>query len=1166
MALLVTISFPLTSLASQEEDTVISFAAPIDNQYYLERVIYKALKQLGYESAFTAFPMTTAIITANEGDLDGLTTQGPELGSKYKNLIRVDSAITKVRFPVYIRQGDSKVFTDWKDLSGLVVGTLQGKDYINNHLPQNIKKQITKKDWPELIRALELGECDAIIMSQVYPYLEEDQEVIDQMEIPITIKEAGVFDTQNSYIYLNKKYESLCHELASKLDEMKANGDYQKIIRGDDDPFDHFDVLFLTSYGADAVWQQEIEEGIKSQLNTKEINESTVSLNARHISDISSRDRLVIQTIRASMMEHLYNIIVVTDNEALEFINKYYYTLFNEIPVVFCGIENYNETMTNALSGRIYTGVLEEPSAFETMEEMLKLFPDTKEIFVVNDYSREGTRWRRIIAKAGEDINSTRENKIKITHNQKADLAGLMEEVNAVSGETLILTGKYVFDDKGTYYRQFEFYPKLVKHAQVPIFGLLGTSIGFGALGGKYDMPKDQGVSAGKIAKQILFENKTPQDFPIGKLEQGNAWVFDHKEMEKYGLSEDRLAQDVGAFRLVNEELPFYEKDPIGATIILFLFISIIAIAAAGIGFYRAMRAKNQAIKNEMEIAESERINTEKAMLNLEQAMISLELVTEEQIKYQYKLERVQAELQKVVDDTPVATIVIKPDNKGLVFANIAAVELFESDSKQNLIDCDTDLLMEEYQPNGEVSAEKRRAHLQRAIELEEKHTWEFTYKSMKGKIFDARIQGSHILFNNESCIIASIIDISKENAQNTMLMRAAEKEKDANQLKSRFLANMSHEIRTPMNAIIGLSEIAMRRFEESEVIDPLRKINTAASYLLQIVNDILDFSKIEAEKLDLLEEEFNLGEVINSAIIMTNEKIGSKPIKLSAKVDPDVPYDLMGDKSRVWQILKNILDNSAKYTQEGHITLWVNANHDKNADKVLLTFKIEDTGLGMTKEQLDLLYNPFEQFHVEGKSIGAGTGLGMSITKQIIDLMHGQLIVESEVNKGTTFIVEIEVAKAENYKTKSEYEDVVAHPKKIETYATFPEAQILIFEDNDINREVIAGTLEVFGIIADFAENGEIGIEMLEQKHYDLVFMDLMMPVMDGHRATKHIRESGKDYSNIPIVAMTAHVMKEEIAKCHEEGMNSHVGKPIIIKEIYERLLEFLPEYRVKF
>ena len=381
-----------------------------------------------------------------------------------------------------------------------------------------------------------------------------------------------------------------------------------------------------------------------------------------------------------------------------------------------------------------------------------------------------------------------------------------------------------------------------------------------------------------------------------------------------------------------------------------------------------------------------------------------------------------------------------------------------------------------------------------------------------------------------------------------------------ANQAKSLFLANMSHEMRTPLNAIIGMTEIG-KKAEETERKDyALNKIGEAGSHLLGVINDILDMSKIEANKLELSPVEFHFEQMLQKIITVINFRLDEKRQKLIVNVGEDVPSFLISDDQRLAQVITNLLANAVKFTpEEGEIRL--NVSFVGETDGLIeLRIEVADNGIGISPEHQKKLFHAFGQADNNISREFGGTGLGLAISKRIVELMDGKIWVDSEPEKGARFIFTIKAEESKTEQTGQSLEEnlVQSEPCKNE----FTGKYLLLAEDIEINREIIQSLLEDTGLVIDCAENGQEAVVAVEAEpnRYDIVFMDMQMPIMDGLEATRGIRALPFERcKEIPIIAMTANVFKEDIDNCLAAGMNDHIGKPINVEKIYTKLRKYI-------
>jgi len=506
--------------------------------------------------------------------------------------------------------------------------------------------------------------------------------------------------------------------------------------------------------------------------------------------------------------------------------------------------------------------------------------------------------------------------------------------------------------------------------------------------------------------------------------------------------------------------------------------------------------------------------------------------------------------------------------------------------------------------------------------------------------------------------------------------IRLREEAEHVARLKSDFLANMSHEIRTPMNAVIGMAEMALRENLPERGREYLYQIKASGKTLLAIINDILDFSKIESGKMEIVEEEYELLPMVNDIIHIIQTRIGEKEIELVVDVDPTVPYLLIGDSVRVKQVMMNLLDNAAKFTTKGAVILRI--GYQKTQSGIDLIVSVSDTGIGIQSEKIGMLFESFQQLDSKRNRNVEGTGLGLALTKSLLDLMNGNIEVESVYEKGSTFKFRIpqkvseryEPIKLEKYTTQyiagyfnNEYvkasfgrmmeqlgvtkyqvcetqEEVVAAidegvdalfvefekytlnirskvvqqkstecfvladsryqyvdemlqlhmvPKPVfalagaarlknvnfsdyielkemqDTSLAIPDTEIMIVDDNAVNLMVAEGLLRIFGGRITTASSGKDALELVQKKHYDLIFMDHMMPEMDGIETARRIHNLGGAYASLPIVALTANAVNDAKEMFLKEGLNDFLGKPIEMGRITEILRRWIPKEKQK-
>ena len=366
------------------------------------------------------------------------------------------------------------------------------------------------------------------------------------------------------------------------------------------------------------------------------------------------------------------------------------------------------------------------------------------------------------------------------------------------------------------------------------------------------------------------------------------------------------------------------------------------------------------------------------------------------------------------------------------------------------------------------------------------------------------------------------------------------------------------------MNAIVGMTEVLLREKHSEQTVEYLNNIKVSGEALLTIINDILDFSKIESGKMDIVEGNYNPKNMINALKMIFENRAMGKSIELIYSVDENIPAVLLGDEHRIRQIIINLVNNAIKFTDKGHVKVSVESKV-LDDDQVELLFEIEDTGLGIKEEDLPKLFGSFQQVDTKKNHSKEGTGLGLAISKQLVELMGGSIGIRSEYGVGSTFyftIPQTVVIRSMDEIEGMELADLDTDNGKF----IAPNAYILLVDDNEMNRKVGLALLEPFQMRIDTAANGREALNMIKNNRYDLVFMDHMMPEMDGLEATEEIRKSEEEYyRNLPIIALTANAIVGAKNQYLSEGFDDFLSKPIVYRELEEMIVKYLKSRREK-
>ncbi len=1105
----------LTVYASEETST-IKVAMSEDESIIVERIVYTALNRIGYQMVTKTAGMRTMVNDANYGDAVIVPAQTIGLDEEYTNLIRVPVPISYVETNTYTRSDDPYVLSSWGDLTGLRLSHCWKNLYITNNVPRaKASDVVVLNEYDDLWTSLLTNETDVAVIPNLTGFVRI---------VPDGIKLAGVIEREPRYTYVNKDYSYLVPLLTEAYEEMSNDGTMEQ-IRNSEQTGEKQIVLHISSYNSQSQWESSEIEAIRKSfdfdLNIEYVN---LNLNARQTNNSINTNKIIENTIRTNFIERNPDLIIASDNDALEFVLNNYYMLFPKVPVVFCGINNFDISMLHGFEEYV-TGVTESESFYETCSEMLRLYPNTRRIFILNDYTNSGLKWRNDLQNCIDSCDLS----VEFEFSENKNLTDILEDIRSFDSDTLVLLGSYFLDSGNTFYLEKEIQELVSAASQTPVFCLANSYNSYGTLGGKVAIGEVQGQLAGKMAIDILM-GKSPSEIPIiTDSEQLNQWQFDYAVAKEYGINTSTLPENHTA---INRKLPVWETNPLEFKLALTAVGFFIAIIIILILFLRLMRKKNN-----------------------------------------------------------------------------------------NLI--------------------KVQSHLHSAEEL------------------------------------------------NEVMATAAEREKEANMLKSLFLSNMSHEIRTPVNAITGMTLIGKSSSDSKRKDYAFDRIENASKHLLGVINDILDMSKIEADKFELSNTDFNFEKMLQKIVNIINFSIDEKRQHFIVYIDNDIPNILYGDDQRLSQVITNLLSNAIKFTPEqGSIRLEA---HLLNKEDDICTIKIEvtDTGIGIDPKKQSRLFNAFEQADINTTRQYGGSGLGLAISKRIVEFMGGSIWVDSKLDKGSkfTFIVKIKVSEQENTSIKIpklipkdmrilvvddeietiEYFSSIAKyigincdtassgdmalkmirdngfyniyfvdcnmpvmngielTRKIKSLDTdnsviimistieynaiekdaknagvdqflskplflssvtdcinkyfgqhiFSDTlnkksenvclkgfRILLAEDIEINREIIMALLEPTQLEIDCAYNGIEAVKMFTNTPniYDLILMDVQMPEMDGLEATRHIRSLNFEKAvNIPIIAMTANVFREDIEKCLEAGMNDHLGKPLNIHDVLGKMQAYL-------
>ena len=537
-------------------------------------------------------------------------------------------------------------------------------------------------------------------------------------------------------------------------------------------------------------------------------------------------------------------------------------------------------------------------------------------------------------------------------------------------------------------------------------------------------------------------------------------------------------------------------------------------------------------------------------------------------IKEEYKVKEMQnverQRLQAMLDSSPLVCALFDGNHNALS-VNQKVEILFEIPDKQMYLD-DVTRFMPEYQPDGSKSVEKSYAMLRAAFESGYQR-YEWMYQTLDGKPLPCEEVVELISLGDRDLALVYTRDMREQKEMLAKLEDAIASEQAANSAKTKFLSNMSHEIRTPMNSVLGIAEIQLQKdTHPPDTEEAFLRIYNSSNLLLSIINDILDLSKVEAGKMEIVPHVYETASMIVDTVQLNLMYIGSKRIEFKLSVDERLPAYLIGDEIRVKQILNNLLSNAFKYTTEGLVSLSFGLEGSAEADTIMLVAKVSDTGQGMNRQQIESMFDEFARFNLQSNRAIEGSGLGLVIANQLVQLMDGDIFVESKLGQGSTFTLRLpqkrknrDILGAEVAAGLQNLEDTQKSLKRISKLnrEPMPYGRVLVVDDVESNLYVAKGFLLPYKIAVETVNSGEMAISRIEDGEvYDIIFMDHMMPDMDGMQTTEIIRGMGYKH---PIVALTANAFSDSVKMFMDNGFSGFISKPVDLNQLDKQLLRFI-------
>ncbi|WP_378956515.1 ABC transporter substrate binding protein [Pelosinus sp. sgz500959] len=901
-------------------------------------------------------------------------------------------------------------------------------------------------------------------------------------------------------------------------------------------------VLILYSYGSDIPVQALFTRGLQSQFEhdaPEKIDYVYEYLEMGRYASNKDYSENLSRFLKEKYALDPPDLIITHFVSAADFMIQYGEKTFPGVPTVLGFYEREQEIHSNLPAN--YFDVAGTYGMKNAVNLILQAQPTTQKIYVVvGDSERE----RKVVEQSIDEFASFTD-KIEFVYLNKLPFDQMLETIKNIDDHSVIL---YLFlfrDVAGNAFIPGDALKKMYQVAPVPIYGSVSSFVGQGSIGGYMASQELLGKKVGEVANNVLQGNLTAHA-PASKTAAAE-YIFDWREMKRWGISEKNLP--LGSKILYKEPTIWetYRWHVFGATLLVFF-------EAVLVGLLLRNRLRRKKDEKEIRLLNAYLVENMKTQQEIN---ATLEEEIMERQATEESLQETRAILQAALDNCQAGiAIVDAPDGK-LRYLNKAG-RLISHQSEDYFYQNINDYLANWniFHDNG-TPFEYNEIPLVRAIRYGEACSDEFMIRREGFKDLAIWANAAPIM-DEAGKIKAGIIiflDISERKRIQEALVKAKEEAEQANAAKSQFLANMSHEIRTPMNGIIGMTDITLLTDLQEQQREYLTIVKASTISLLRVLNDILDYSKIEAGKIDLEEAAFDVRKIINEVMDLFAIAAKQKGLYLAVKIHQDIPQTIIGDSVRLRQVLSNLVGNGIKFTSQGKVEIEIGIEK-KYKDKVKLMFMVTDTGIGISDAKLEKLFKRFSQVDESNTRRFGGTGLGLAISKKLIEIMNGEIGVESKEGIGSRFFFTAVFGVNNQLKVMNKEEvdcELIQYEnREIKT--------ILLAEDDLVSRNMVTIILQKNGFKVIAVENGNEAVLAFERENIDVILMDINMPYLDGYSATAMIRNKEKKMNfRTPIIAMTAYALKGDREKCLEAGMDDYISKPINISEVIEVVQKYV-------
>lgn len=821
----------------------------------------------------------------------------------------------------------------------------------------------------------------------------------------------------------------------------------------------------------------------------------------------STYDKHLALFLKEKYNKKKFDLVFIYNKASLDFMVEYEKILLPDVPKVFAGLEVENYDL-KALPLN-YTGIIAKYDIEKALELIHKLQPQINTIyFLCGDSKIESDGFKKI-----KYLEQKYKNRFAFKYLNKLKMSDILIKINELKEGSVIFYFSMISDVEKNSYTPSEFVQTIYPNTKVPIYGMLDTYLGSGIIGGFLVSEDHMGIEAAVIGNKIL----KGADISMIPVEHKDLceYIFDWRELKRWGINQSKLPT---GSKILYKQPNLWDTHKYHL-IFGIAFLIFQALLLYGYTINNGVRRRTEKELHESEerfrfITENTKdfiwtMGLEGKFLYISPSIRNLRGYKAEEVMNHTIKQSLTNDCYQIVQNT--LNDVVNRINSG---ANHIEPLYFELE-----------------QPCKDGSTVWTEG-------------WVYTLFDKNGT------------FN---CFLGYAHDLTERKKAEEVLRKAKNAAEEANKSKSEFLANMSHEIRTPMNGIIGMTDLTLLTDLTDDQRENLNLVKTSAISLLRVVNDVLDYSKIEAGKVELEYINFNIKEIINEVINLFDISAKQKNLKIIFNYDNTIPETVIGDPIRIRQILTNILGNAIKFTEAGEVKIDVKSegNFDNN---LILKFSISDTGIGITKDKIEIIFDSFTQADGSCTRKYGGTGLGLAISRKLIGLMGGNIWVESEYGAGSTFYFTIKL-KTINFNSDINLQTTNNYLKEIQkSMQNINSKNVLVVEDDKISRKVTTSLLISLKFKVYEAANGQEALELFSKTHFDIILMDVQIPILDGYAATSLIRQMEKALNkHTPIIALTAHAIKGDKEKCIKAGMDDYISKPVDFKEFYSKIQKWV-------